>query len=314
MPASYTNKRNLPITMAVWLANETYDKDPSFLSGSQFAQSDRQIVLGQRVNEVVDLSVLVAARLGHAINDSIDYAWKRADLKQRIEAAGFNPLFGYEINPVIPTPNTVPVYIQQRYNEEINGRIVSGAPDIILGGRLIDYKSTTVFGYEKKEDLDYMWQLTTYRYLARDKISDDTATIQFILKDWSAMRAARDMDYPQTPCPTLLVRVGTAEECLERIKARVDKLKALMSVDQSELPLCTDDELWLDPPRFAFYKDAFADGKGRATRVFDTYAEAAAHMASKAGVGKIITRKGEPKACNYCPAAPICDQRASWNT
>jgi hypothetical protein len=272
----YTNKRNLSLPVAVWLANDTYDKDPSYISGSQLAQSDRQIVLGYRVNEQsVDLSSLVAARLGHAINDAIDNAWK---------SPGFN------------------------------GRILSGAPDLIMNGRLTDYKSTSVFAWQKKETGDYLWQLTTYRYLARELISDDTATIQFILKDWSELRASKDPEYPQTPCPVMLVRVGSPAECLARITARIERLKALMLLDQSELPTCSDDELWLDPPKFAYYKDAFADGKGRATRVFDTEAEAIQFMGTKLGAGKIITRKGEPKACNYCEAATICSQRASWNT
>jgi hypothetical protein len=311
----YTNKRNLSLPVAVWLANDTYDKDPSYISGSQLAQSDRQIVLGYRVNEQsVDLSSLVAARLGHAINDAIDNAWKSPGLMRRIVSAGFNPLFEYEINPTILKPGKIPVYMQQRFNEEVNGRILSGAPDLIMNGRLTDYKSTSVFAWQKKETGDYLWQLTTYRYLARELISDDTATIQFILKDWSELRASKDPEYPQTPCPVMLVRVGSPAECLARITARIERLKALMLLDQSELPTCSDDELWLDPPKFAYYKDAFADGKGRATRVFDTEAEAIQFMGTKLGAGKIITRKGEPKACNYCEAATICSQRASWNT
>jgi hypothetical protein len=180
--------------------------------------------------------------------------------------------------------------------------------------RLFDYKSTSVFLYQKKEDKDYIWQLTVYRWLAREFIDDDVATIQFILKDWSEARAKKDPEYPQTPCPTLLVRVGSAEECRQRIIARVEEINRLMSLEQSELPTCSDEELWLDPPRYAYYKDPFADGKGRATRVFDTMAEAQTFLGSKQGVGKIITRKGEPKACDYCEAASICEQRASWNT
>jgi len=42
--------------------------------------------------------------------------------------------------------------------------------------------------------------------------------------------------------------------------------------------------------------------------------EAQTFMGTKAGVGRIDIRKGEPKACNYCRAVNICTQRASWNT
>lgn len=310
----YTNHRRIPLPVAVWLADELYNKDPTYISGSQLSRSNRQIVLSFRATKVQDLSSLVASRMGTAVHEALDAAWQRPDLISRMRAAGYESFMGYEVNPVLPTPGKHAIYIRQRFNEELAGKIISGAPDLILSRRLYDYKSTSVFLYQKKEDKDYMWQLTTYRWLGRDFIDDDVATIQFILKDWSEARAKKDPEYPQMPCPTLLVRVGTAEECRQRIVARVEELKALMSLDQSDLPTCSDEELWLDPPRYAYYKDPFADGKGRASRVFDTYEEASTFMASKAGVGKIITRKGEPKACDYCEAASICEQRASWTT
>jgi hypothetical protein len=311
---AYTNNRNIPMSIAVWLAQDLYDKDPTYISGSQLQRSDRQIVLGYRVSQDVDLSQLVAARLGNAVNDAIDAAWKSARLAEYVRLAGYNPLFEYEINPETPSPGKTPVYIQKRYNQAYQGRVLSGAPDLILGGRLFDYKSTSVFLYQKKTPADYMWQLSTYRYLARELITDDTATIQFILKDWSKTRAMKDPEYPQTPCPTMLVRVGSASDCDNRLSGRVNRLKSLMDVDQSELPLCTDEELWLDPPKFAYYSNPHAAPNARSTRNFETMAEAIAFQGSKGGVGRIDTRKGEPKACDYCEASTICQQRLSWNT
>ena len=311
---AYTNNRNIPLPLALWLARDTYDKDPTYISGSQLAMSDRQVVLSYRTDPDEDLANLVAARLGHAINDSIDAAWKAPMLMERIRTAGYSPLIEIEINPVVPTPGKTPVYIQERFNEHVAGKVLSGAPDLIYMGRLTDYKSTSVFIYQNKIPDDYMWQLTVYRYLARHLIVDDTATIQFILKDWSRFRAEKDKEYPQTPCPTMLVRVGTAEECLARITTRIERLKSLMSVDESELPFCTDEELWLDAPTYRYYKNPLAPATSRATRVFDSQAEANAHMAKEGGKGRIDIRKGEPKACNYCQAALICSQRASWNT
>lgn len=305
---AYTNNRNIPLPLALWLARETYDKDPSYISGSQLAMSDRQIVLGSRCEPDEDLANLVAARLGHAINDSIDAAWKAPFLMERIRLAGYNPLIEIEVNPVVPDPAKTAVYIQERFNEHVAGKVLSGAPDLIYMGRLSDYKSTSVFIYQNKIPNDYMWQLTTYRYLARHLITDDTATIQFILKDWSRFRAEKDPTYPQTPCPTMLVRVGSPEECLERIVARIERVKALMSVDEADLPLCTDEELWLDDPTYRYYKNPLAPATSRATRVFDSMAEANAHMAKEGGKGRIDIRKASPKACLYCKAASICSQ------
>jgi len=311
---AYTNTRNIPLSVAIWLARDLYDRDPSYISGSELQRSNRQIVLSRRVTQDIDLSQLIAARLGNAINDAIDAAWKSPYLMRYVKLAGFNPLFEYDVNPVVLTPGKTPIFIQKRYEEPFMDGVLSGAPDMILNGRLFDYKSTSVFVYQKKTPTDYIWQLTTYRYLAREYIEDDTATIQFILKDWSKTRAAKDPEYPQTPCPTLLVRVGSAEECKQRLESRVAELAALMSMDDSDLPLCTDEELWLDPPRFAYYKDSHALPTTRATRVFDTMAEAFAFQTTKSGVGKIEIRKGLPKACDYCSASTICQQRASWIT
>lgn len=309
---AYTNERGIPLSVAVWLARDLYDKDPTYISGSELQRSNRQIVLGRRADTDIDLANVLAARLGNAINDAIDAAWKSDRLMEYVRLAGFNPLFEYDVNPVLPVPGKTPIYIQKRYEEPFMGRILSGAPDMILGGRLFDYKSTAVFLYQKKTPADYLWQMTTYRYLARDYIDDDTATIQFILKDWSKLRAAKDPEYPQTPCPTMLVRVGSAEDCKRRLESRVTELDALMSADDADIPLCTDEELWLDPPRFAYYKNPSAPSTGRATRVFDTLAEAQAYQGTQGGVGRIDVRKGEPRACEYCSASTICQQRASW--
>lgn len=311
---AYTNERGIPLSVAVWLARDLYDKDPTYLSGSELSKSNRQIVLGRRANPDIDLANVLAARLGNAINDAIDAAWKSDRLMQYVKLAGFNPLFEYDVNPVIPTPGKTPIYIQKRYEEPFMGRILSGAPDMILNARLFDYKSTAVFLYQKKTPADYLWQMTTYRYLARDYIDDDTATIQFILKDWSKLRAAKDPNYPQTPCPTMLVRVGSAEECKARLESRITEIESLMSADDEDIPLCTDEELWLDPPRFAYYKNPSAPATARATRVFDTLAEAQMFQGTQGGVGRIDTRKGEPRACEYCSASSICQQRASWTT
>ena len=311
---AYTNTRDIPFSVAIWLARDLYDRDPSYISGSELQRSNRQIVLSRRVTQDIDLSQVLAARLGNAINDAIDAAWKSDRLMEYVRLAGFNPLFEYDVNPVIPTPGKTPIYIQKRYDEAFMGKVLSGAPDMILNGRLFDYKSTSVFLYLKKTPADYMWQLTTYRYLAREYINDNVATIQFILKDWSKTRAAKDPNYPQTPCPTMLVPVGTVEECKQRLENRVTEVTGLLSAEDSDLPLCTDEELWLDPPRFAYYKNPHAAPNARATRVFDTMAEAISYQSTQSGVGRVDTRKGEPRACDYCAASTICQQRASWTT
>ena len=53
------------------------------------------------------------------------------------------------------------------------------------------------------------------------------------------------------------------------------------------------------------------DPAARSTKNFDNLAEANAFKAEK-GKGVVVTKLGEPKACEYCPAFDICKQKDAY--
>lgn len=147
---AYTNTREIPLSVAVWLARDLYNRDPSYISGSELQRSNRQVVLSRRVTQDIDLSHVLAARLGNAINDAIDAAWKSERLMEYVRLAGFNPRFEYDVNPVLPNIGKQAIYIQKRYDEAFMGRVLSGAPDMILNGDCLITRALRYFCIRRK--------------------------------------------------------------------------------------------------------------------------------------------------------------------
>ena len=80
-----------------------------------------------------------------------------------------------------------------------------------------------------------------------------------------------------------------------------------MDVPESEIPLCTDEDLWRSAPVFKYYKNPVKTN--RSTKNFDTRQEAYVRMAEDGGVGIVIEQPGQVTACKYCQAFSVCTQK-----
>ena len=69
------------------------------------------------------------------------------------------------------------------------------------------------------------------------------------------------------------------------------------------MPECTKEELWTRDEAWAVYAKA---GQARAKKICKSEAEAQDYTAANGGV--IEHRPGKVMRCNYCTAAPFCDQ------
>jgi hypothetical protein len=89
----------------------------------------------------------------------------------------------------------------------------------------------------------------------------------------------------------------------EYIKDRLATLE--LALDKGTV-LCSDEDRWATPDRYAVMKP----GAKRATRVLDTEEEAKEYLYTKVGKGKIDVRVGEKfKRCErYCNASAFCKQ------
>lgn len=76
-----TNNTGIPLSMAVWLANDDYDHidEPNYISATNLIRSPRQIVLSSRATpqntDTLDIVNLMSSKLGTAIHHSIETTW-----------------------------------------------------------------------------------------------------------------------------------------------------------------------------------------------------------------------------------------------
>lgn len=319
-----TNKADISISVAAWLAADTYDYDPTAISATGLLKPIRRIVLAPRVSSEFkkDLDVLdiYKSRMGTSVHDAIEGIWKDRVVLERAlryldttkhlfkENASFDDIVS--INPETPSDKPIVVYLENRVSKEIDGVKVSGKYDFILNGQLEDHKTTSVFTYKKgTKDEDYILQGSIYRWLNPELITSEYIVINFIFTDWKEMGVASEQNYPPFPAMSVKYKLMSIEDTEAWIKNRIATVKAHLKLDQKDLPLCTPEELWQDESSFKYYSDP-TKTSGRSTKNFTSLAEANEHLASK-GKGIVLEAKGRAKACRYCEAAAICQQYQS---
>ena len=323
-----TNDHDISLPLAVWLLHDDYDyvKDENYISATSLLKSTKQIILSKRIpysDRSADVVDFLAARFGHAVHDSIEKAW-------RMSGPAAMKRLGYPehitdnlvINPtdeqLEENPNIIPVWIEQRAIKEveINGKIwkVGGKFDMVLDGRLFDTKTTSVYAYLKgSKDEDYSLQGGIYKWLNPEKITSDHIYIQFLFTDWQRAESKRNPDYPKHKALEYPVPLPDMDAVENYVVGKIKELARLWNAPEDHLPDCTDKELWRSEPQFKYYSDPAKanDPAARSTKNFDNLAEANAFKAEK-GKGVVVTKLGEPKACEYCPAFDICKQKDAY--
>ncbi|WAI96146.1 PD-(D/E)XK nuclease superfamily protein [Vibrio phage vB_VhaP_PG11] len=312
----YTNKNGVSLPMAVWLARDQYDHDPrtNVISATSLLKSIRQIVLSSRIEpsetKVEDVSDRLASRIGTAIHDSVEHSWTE-NYATALSDLGYpaSAIDRVTINPTEVKKGDIPVYFELRSEKQVGKWIVSGQFDIVFDGAVHDVKSTSVYTYiNKTNDDKYIQQMSIYRWLNPDKITKPEGAIQFIFKDWQKHMAIGSKTYPSLPVLEYKLRLKSIPEIEMWVQNKLNQIDLNWDKPEPELPLCTPDDLWQDPPKFKYYSKP--DSK-RASKNFDTMHEASQYQLSK-GKGIVKEVYGEPKACRYCPAAGKCSQFAGF--
>jgi hypothetical protein len=312
----YTNKHDVSLALAVFLMYDKYDYDDrsKSVSATGLIRPLRQLVLSQQNKELmktVDISDLVASRMGSAIHDGCEEAWKDpANIAKALKVLGASDtaIASIRVNPEVVNEGEVPVYVEQRAEKEIDGMVVTGKYDLVMDGTLNDYKSTSVWTYIYDSNADsYTKQGSIYKWLNPDKITSDYININYIFTDWSAAKAKQDpKQYPQQRVLTKPYPLWSNSETEHWIQNKLAAYSRLADTPQSGLPECSDEELWASKTVYKYYKNPSA--MTRATKNFPTMDEALSRKSSDGDVGTVVTVPGEVKACRYCPVVGICEQ------
>jgi len=317
----YTNFHAIDLSLAVWLLADSYDFIPGdkSISATSLLRPLKQTILGYRVDQsqadIPDLSDRISLRLGHAIHDSVENAWK-TDYKRAMRLMGIpqKTIDRIRINPENGTlaENDIPVYIELRGTRSILGWTVSGKMDMSINGKLKDIKSTSVYTYLLgRKDHDYILQGSIYKWIHPDKVTANDIDIQFAFTDWNKMMSRTTPDYPEKRLVSYSLPLLSEADTERFLKDKINELVQFMDADQDQIPRCTDEELWRSKPTWKYYSDP-SKTDGRSTKNFDNAAEANKMLAEK-GKGVVIYVPGEVKACPYCRAFSVCNQRKEYN-
>lgn len=321
-----TNETGVSLPLAVWLAHDEYDYVEgveNYISVTTLMKPLRQIILPSRIppsERQLDVTDFIAQSLGHAIHDSIEKAWKNGHARAlRMMGYGDETIGRIAINPTDEerrqSNSMIPVYLEQRAMREINVNgttyTIGGKFDMVAEGIVNDFKSTSVWSWIKgSRDDEHKEQGSLYRWIHRDKITEDYVRIHYIFTDWSKSGQRQFPNYPRRieykDIPLLSI-----EETEQYIRNKLALIQKYKDTPEAQLPECTDEELWRSSPVHKYFSDpekAKVPG-ARSSKNFDDAAEARRHMAEKGGKGIVITQPGEVKRCGYCAAYDICTQK-----
>ena len=319
------NKSEVPALLALWLAIDTYDynSDPKYISVTTLIKPPRKLALERRLTKEqrkeVDVIHMLRSRLGTAVHDSVERVWKDDELRKRgLEMLGYEPedIEAILINPtekqLKDNPNCIPVYIERRRHKEIAGMIVGGKYDFIPDGKLDDIKCTSTYSWMGMKDEDYIKQLSIYRWLNLDIVTSRKGRISFVFTDWKKKFVETYKDYPPLPTMSKEFTLFTTSQTEQYLTDRITEIKKLDAMETPDLPLCSREDLWQGDDVWEYYN--FFRGKYNKTpaKKFKTAEEANAHHDARVAAGeqgKIVAVLGKVKACEYCAAELVCDQR-----
>lgn len=310
---------NIPLPLAVFLATDDYDYDPTAISATALMKPIRQLILTKRVNpedNPIDIAGLVSSRMGSAIHAAIEKAWLTP--KNALKALGMSAklIENVVINPSKPllelNPNAIPIYMEQRAYKQVGDYKVSGKFDFVAEGRVQDFKSTSVYSYLNQTNATkYSLQGSLYRWLNPDIIHKDDMVVNYIFTDWSAADAKQKPEYPQARVLTQRIPLISVEDTQAFVEAKLKQIEKYKDAKESDIPYCTDEDLWRKETVWKYYKHKDKTD-GRSTKNFDSSADAYARLADDGYTGIVIEVKGQVVACRYCNAFSVCTQKDNY--
>lgn len=316
----YANVSEVPLALGVFLASDNYDynSDPDTVSATTLLKPLRQIILPSRIapgDGLVNLSDMMANRMGAAIHDGIERAWTQNHVAA-MEALGYpkRVIDRIKINPKKEelTEDCLPIYLEQRLSRKIGKWTVTGKFDFVGEGRVQDFKSTSVWTYKNQvNSTKYAQQGSIYRWLDPQMITQDQMDIHYVFTDWKSGMQRSDPAYPPRRHHRQVFDLLSVSETQNFITKKLEAIAKYWDADEENIPPCDDEELWRSEPQFKYYKDPanmHLPGK-RSTKNFDSRQEALIFMADKGGVGGIKEVPGQVTACKYCPAFAACTQK-----
>lgn len=332
----FNKDSDIPISAAVWLTHDEYDyiDQDNYISVTSLLKPVKQSILAYRVrtnplykNKSYDLISFYSSRMGNAIHNSIEYAWK-THAQRGLAYLGFPDSIINNLYQITKEEETTPESIkalrdqgkiimaqEMRMFKNLGKYLIGGKADFIFDGMVEDFKSVRVYAFNDLIRLEKeRMQISIYRWLNPELIYQPIGRITQIYIDWMKSKA-RMSDHPSKPIISHVYDLYSFTEVEKFLKEKITMLEDLMDKPESEMPRCKAEDLWQGPSVYKYYKDASKAGKpgSRSTKNFDDAAEAHRYKATKGkDQGIILTVPGTVKACAYCAGFEMCSQKDEY--
>lgn len=279
-----TNKLGLPQPLVDAVSSE-YTYMPKRYSATSLLKGVREAVLQHRHDGEIeqDVSEMVWLILGKAVHSIIENS---TELPEQLKECKLVEDMG-------------------------DGYELSGIFDLYDASTetVIDWKTASVWKSIYEEWDDYEKQLGIYAWmLNKAGFPCHHGEIVALLKDHSKTEATRKPDYPQLPIDlkTFDYNAEKLAEIEDMIRENFDAIKYAETLSDADLPMCTEEERWHKPDKWAVKKPNVK----KAMRLFDSREEAIEYKDAQKDGNKLEVeyRPGEDSKClKYCSVAAFCD-------
>lgn len=224
-----------------------------------------------------------------------------------IPSGAFGKFIGKAIHSYIENKiqNSYPsIFHEKRITKQLNDCIISGKPDIIKNGRIYDVKTTHSFALNSPEKLiAYTKQLSIYKWLAPDLITDDIGTIIYIVKDW---KQSNNNAPTASPIIEMDIPLWSTAETERYILNKILLIKDNEKTAYQDYPNCNANDLPRKPSIYKIYRNG---NYNRATKVFEDLMSATAFVIeNKNKQYEVKEIQSECGVCKYCPFKDVCNQ------
>ncbi len=289
-----SNDLGLPLPLVAAVQADDYDKGNAEFSTTELISPPRIAVLKKQWS-------------GHLVEDASD----------RIYA-----LFGKAVHTILEKSAESKRYlVEKRFFHEHDGYVVGGQIDIfdrktstLQDWKWVSYKTTIKAKLERPwdslrtvpEGKGWIEQANINAYLMyRNGIVAKKLQIVCMYRDWNKMMVARGKsEVPPRQVEILRVPRWTYAETETYLSERIK----IHLAARTELPMCTEEERWQDPPVWAVIKKGGSRAIPGGLQPTELDAQKLA-AASTNGIKKyeIEFRPSEPRRCLwYCPVAGYC--------
>lgn len=274
-----TNKLKLPMAFVKAVSTEKHNAEGEF-SATTLLKGCKEIILTDRHWDEIEV-------------DAADSIWK---------------IFGSAVHKILEEFDDGNFH-EEKLTFNVFGVTITGTIDSydMQNGVVFDWKTASIWKTKFKDYTDWKRQGLTYAWLLkRNGFEVNQCRFVALLKDHSKSMAAKDPEYPISPC--IIYEFDVTDEDLQamekEIAEKVPLLEEYYKIPDDEIPPCTKEERWADDDKYAVMKK----GVKKAVKVLDSENEANA-LAEESGPNFYVEhRPAVSRKCQgYCDCKQFCN-------